>query len=259
MIKQFRQYFEPWRSISECAVVTAIVGSAVVGAGASMISSSNAASAQTQAADQSNARLQEQYAQTRSDLSPFREGGMNALNAMTNRLDELTIANPIPNAPGRMDQNMLEQTPGYQFTKTQGLKGVQNSAAARGLGASGAALKGAASFATGLADTTYQNQFNNANTNQTNAYNRLMGVIGVGQNAAAQTGVQGTQLAMQQGANTIGAGNAEAASYNKMGNAVATGANQISGYMQSPAYNQGYGSSSYNGLYQAPTTTGQVY
>jgi hypothetical protein len=56
-------------------------------------------------------------------------------------------------------QAQLEATPGYKFTLQQGLESVQNSAAARGLGSSGAALKGAATYTTGLANQTYQNQF----------------------------------------------------------------------------------------------------
>jgi hypothetical protein len=57
-------------------------------------------------------------------------------------------------------QAQLAATPGYQFTLNQGLESTQNSAAARGLGNSGAALKGAAAYATGLANSTYQNDFN---------------------------------------------------------------------------------------------------
>ena len=89
-----------------------------------------------------------------------------------------------------LSQSQLEATPGYQFTEAQGLKGVQNSAAARGLGVSGAALKGAATYSTGLADSTYQQQyqdeltsnaqnFSNANTAATTDFNQ--------QNTAANT------------------------------------------------------------------------
>ena len=54
----------------------------------------------------------------------------------------------------------MRQTPGYQFTLAQGLKATQSAAAARGLGVSGSALKGAGTYATGLADKTYLDQFN---------------------------------------------------------------------------------------------------
>ena len=98
------------------------------------------------------------------------------------------------------------------------------------LGVSGAAMKGAASYATGLADSTYQNQFNNANTNQTNAYNRLMGVAQLGENAAAQTGAYGTQTAQSIGNNTIQGGNAQAAGYLGAANALTNGVNSYAQY-----------------------------
>lgn len=79
--------------------------------------------------------------------------------AAQTRLDALKDVQPT--TLGQDMQTALEQTPGYQFTLDQGLKSVQNSYAAQGLGSSGAALKGAASFATGLADQTYQQQLNN--------------------------------------------------------------------------------------------------
>jgi hypothetical protein len=140
-----------------------------------------------------------------------------------------------------MDQATLEKTPGYQFNLTQGLKSVQNSAAARGLGTSGAALKGASTFATGLADSTYQNQFNNAVTNQTNAYNRLKGLVDTGENASAQTGSAGTAAANTAANAQIGAGNAQAAAANATGTSLSNLANNIGGYA---AYKGLYGSGS---------------
>jgi len=129
-----------------------------------------------------------------------------------------------------MDETALRNTPGYQFNLTQGLKATQNSAAARGLGISGAALKGASTFATGLADSTYQNQFNNANINQTNAYNRLKGLIDTGESAAAGQG----QIGATTGNNIASAygygGNAAAAGYNQTGASLIGASNQIAGY-----------------------------
>ena len=218
-------------------VATAIVGSALIGGAATAYGASQAADAQSDAANAANSRLQGQYNQTRDDLNPFRESGIYALQNLNERRNDLT-------APIVMDQAALEQTPGYQFTKTQGLKAVQNSAAARGLGGSGAALKGAAEFTTGLANNTYKDQFNMANVNSTNAYNRLMGLVNVGQNAAAQTGTLGNQTVAQQANNTIGAGNAQAASYNAMGGAAANAANNIGGYY---AYQGMYGNNPLTG------------
>jgi hypothetical protein len=152
------------------------------------------------------------------------------MNAGASASSTLSNALPALTAPVTMNESTLQQTPGYQFNLTQGLKSVQNSAAARGLGVSGAALKGASTFATGLADSTYQNQFSNAVTNQTNAYNRLLGVVQTGESAAAGTGVPAS-IAGQTAANAqIAGGNAAAAGANATGSAVSNLANNVSGY-----------------------------
>ena len=214
-------------------VATAIVGAGVLGAGASIYGANRAAEAQTNAADKASSTALDMYGQTKQTLSPFVAGGTDALSRLQANND---YTNPIV-----MDQATLEKTPGYQFNLTQGLKATQNSVAARGLGVSGAALKGAANFATGLADNTYQNQWNNANTNQTNAYNRLKGLVDTGENAGAQTGSAGTAAANTAAGAQIGAGNAQAAAANATGGAISNLANNISGYAQ---YKGLYGSNS---------------
>jgi hypothetical protein len=200
-------------------VATAIIGSAVVGAGASIMG----ANAQADAAQASADAQMKMYKQTRADLLPYNQQGQAAGAMLSNRLTELT-------SPIVMDQATLRNTPGYQFNLSQGLKSVQNGAAARGLGLSGAAMKGAAAYATGLADSTYQNQFNNAQQNQANAFNRLMGVTQLGENAAAQTGAYGTQTAANVGNSLIQGGNAQAAGYLGAANALTNGVNSYAQY-----------------------------
>jgi len=220
-------------------VATAVIGAGVLGAGASIYGANKAADAQTAAAQQAANTSLSMYNTTRGDLSPYRQIGQTASDQLTSRLSDLT-------APITMDQATLEKTPGYQFNLTQGQRAVTNSAAARGLGSSGAALKGAATFATGLADSTYQQQFANANTNQTNAYNRLKGLVDTGQNAAAQTGSAGTAAANTAAGAQIGAGNAQAAAANATGGAIANTANGIGGYM------------AYKGLYGGGGSSGPI-
>lgn len=125
----------------------------------------------------------------------------------------------------------LENTPGYQFARQQGLKSVQNQMSSQGLGLSGAQIKGATDFATGLADQTYGNQYNRAlstfNTNYQSAANnanRLQQLVGMGQNAAgnqAQATIGGAQGA---GNYLTQAGNAQASGIMGVGNAAQNGA-----------------------------------
>jgi hypothetical protein len=58
-------------------------------------------------------------------------------------------------------ESWLQKTPGYNFALRQGLKATQNAYSAQGLGQSGAATKGAINYAEGLANTTFQQQFQN--------------------------------------------------------------------------------------------------
>lgn len=90
-------------------------------------------------------------------LDPYATTGTNALDTLSNGLTE----------------SYLQSTPGYQWNLQQGEQAVTNSAAARGLANSGAALKGASTYASGLADSTYQNQFNDTNTLANYGYNAL--------------------------------------------------------------------------------------
>ncbi len=127
------------------AVAAVVGGAAVVSSLVNAYTTSKAVSAQTSAIDKANAQQKAQYEQTRSDLATYRNLGDTASQEMTNKLADFTT-------PITMDQATLEATPGYQFALAQGLKAAKNSAINRGLGVSGAQLKGQVAFATGLAD-----------------------------------------------------------------------------------------------------------
>lgn len=180
------------------------IGSALIGGSAAKSAASTQAGAANRAAD---LQLQQQQ-QVRGDLGPYNQVGQ----AANMRLASFALGLGDPTA----ENAALENTPGYNFALTQGLKSTQNSAAARGLGTSGAALKGAAGFVTGLAQNTYQ----------ANLLNPLQSLSQTGESAAAQTGTLGTTGAANAGAGLIGAGNASAAgtvgAANAAGNALSS-------------------------------------
>jgi hypothetical protein len=233
-------------------VGAAIAGAAVASTAASVYSSSQ----QSDAASDASQVQQNALNTTQQNLAPYMKIGTQAGNDLST-LTGAGTANPLTSAllqAPTMTESQLESTPGYQFNLTQGLKGVQNGAAARGLGSSGAAEKGAATYATGLADTTYQNQYNNAVTNQTNQYNRLQQLASLGENAAAGYGNTAQQTTANIGNNIIGAANAQGAA--ATGAATTIGNAGLSGYginalqnmygNQNPQinYNQGYNDTS---------------
>ena len=257
-------------------VATAVVGSAVLGAGASIYSSSKAAQAQVQAAQAAGAsqvQAAQVGAQAYTDMAnkafgyiqPYTELGNVAGQQLQSRLGELTSTDyALPTAPtGNMTQADLEATPGYQFTLSQGLKSVQNSAAARGLGVSGAALKGASAYATGLSDQTYNTRFQQQQQAyqsqlagieeqraiKQDAYSRLAGLVNTGAGAAGSAAniASGVGKVEQQTAQNIGqaqagaatgAAAATAAGYNVAGGAVNQAAGNVGGYL---AYKSIYG------------------
>ncbi|CAG9256005.1 hypothetical protein [Paraburkholderia caribensis] len=214
------------------AGTAALIGGGLAAAGgvASAVISSNgaksAANTQAQAAENAAQVQQQQYTQTRSDLQPYRDLGTSYIPQL-----KTALANPLLTATfSAPTAAQAAATPGYQFTLDNGLKAVQNSASARGLGASGAALKGASTYATGLADATYGDTYNRAlqtfTTNQntaSNNVNRLLGIVGTGQNAAALTGSLGAQATNGIASSLTSAGAASAAGTVGSANAVNSG------------------------------------
>lgn len=214
------------------AAATALTSAAVLSAGAKTYEGNQAASAQRQAAASASNTEQNALNTTEQNFAPYLTTGDNALTSL-NAL----------NTPGSNQNAWLQSTPGYNFAQTQGLKAVQNSAAARGLGVSGAAQKGAASYATGLASGTYQQQFGNA-----------LAQAQLGENATAGVGNAITGTAAQQGSNMIGSGNATANAALNAGSALSGALNTGSNALLLQSLNGG--GAGQGGLYQ-PTQASQ--
>ena len=199
------------------------IAGAVIGGDAAQ----SAAQTQANAANAAAAAQLHMFDTIRSDLAPYRDIGAAAINPLEYGLGLTSdpnaagaLAGTAPGsliAPFNPTMQQLEQTPGYQFARTQGLEATQNGFAAQGLGASGAAAKGAAQFAEGLASTTYQQQFQNYWTNKQNALGALQGAVGIGQSAANQTGAFGT--AATQSANNFLTSGAAASAAGTVGSA----------------------------------------
>ncbi len=170
-------------------LAAATIGAAVVGAGASIYSGSQQASAAKKGA---NTQLQ-MYNQTRSDLLPYMNAGTGVLPQINSLLG---------NGPGGMQGALstLQNYPGYQWAFGQGEQAVDRSAASRGMLLSGGQLRDVTSFGQGMADQL-MNQY----------YGQLMGVANMGANASAMTGQAGTQAAYGAAQGFQAAGTANAA------------------------------------------------
>lgn len=206
-------------------VAVAIGGAAVLGGATSIISGNKAANAQEDAANKSVAEQQREYDQARSDYAPWRNTGTGALS----KLGSLYGINSdgTTGAPSQSAINDFQNTPGYQFQLQQGTQAAEHSAAARGLLGSGAAMKSIASYAGGLADSTYNQYVGQLNT-----------LAGFGQSATNATTAAGQNAANNISSAYTNAGNARASSYANTGSAInGTLQNLASVY----AYGQGGG------------------
>lgn len=219
-------------------VAAAIGVSAAAGlAGSAMSASASKSAADTQAqASENAAQLQnDQWQQTQANLQPYMTFGAGAINPLQSAMGynsdwSVNSNNILQQQFSAPTADQAAQTPGYQFTLQQGLKATQNSAAARGLATSGAALKGASAYSTGLADSTYNDVYNRAlttfNTNYSSAannVNRLSGIVGNGQNAAATNGSLGAAAAGNIGNTLTSGANASAAGTVGSANAISGG------------------------------------
>ena len=126
------------------------------------------------------------------------------------------------------------QTPGYQFAQQQGQDALQRSAAARGGVLTGGTAKALDQYSQGLADSNYQNVYNNAmntfdsnynqfNNDQTNQYNRLAALAGIGQQTAGQLGYLGQNAAQGISSNLLGTASQMGQDYQNAGAASASG------------------------------------
>lgn len=215
------------------AVATAIVGGTIVGGLITSQGAQNAASTQANASAQSQANVLAAGQQAsgldigaingaNSYMQPYANLGNSATGTVNNLL---TGQNS-----GQMVQAM-QNMPGYQFQLQQGLEAAQNGFAARGLGSSGAAMKGAAQYAQGLANSNYQNFFNNnlsaaqigANAATLQSQNAANMNLAAG-NALMGSATNAASLGMA-GASATAAG--QAASANAIGNSVSNIGNTL--------------------------------
>ena len=161
---------------------------------------SKAAKAQKESTAMSVAAQKEMFNEMKQILAPYVAYGLEGME---------DFKTALPGLLEGFDPTMaeLENTPGYKFALEQGQKGVANSYSAKGLSNSGAALKGAANFASGLAQGTFQQAWQNDAARKSQNYNMLMGPMQMGANAAAMQGGYAMSLGANLGATYQNQGN----------------------------------------------------
>lgn len=169
-------------------VAAAVIGGAVVGAGASTISSNKAAGASKKASDQTVAEQQRQFDLVRSDTAGLRG------------LSDQSVASLSKLQSGDMSGSYKD--PGYQFALDQGTQTAQRAAVAQGRSMSGAEDKALARYGTGLASQQYGSYVD-----------RLLQSAGLGNTGIGASANAGANAANNIGNAYMNAGNARAGAY----------------------------------------------
>jgi hypothetical protein len=196
---------------------------AITGSNSQAKAAKSAANQQYQASQDANKIQKDMYDQTRKDLSPYAQAGGTALSQLMGGMG--------PN--GQFMQEYSGQDiyddPSYQFRLQQGQDSIQSGAAAQGGLLSGATQKALLNYGQDAASQEYGNAYNRFNADQTNQYNRLSNLVGLGQNAAAQQGNAGMQTAQAVANNTMAGANAQAAGTIAAGNRTANNFSSLLG------------------------------
>ena len=194
-----------------------------------------AANTQAAAANNAAALQNAQFQQTQANLAPYASIGTAALPQLIQSLGYQGQYGSNGQLTGLSGQGFqfnpsnLENTPGYQFTLQQGMNALNNAGSAIGQNQSGAQAKGLANYATGLAQNTYNQQYQNAlNTYQQNA-SILGSLLSTGQNAAAGIGSMGMQNAQSVGNTLMSGANATAAGQVAAGSSQTNALNSLMG------------------------------
>ena len=176
----------------------------VVGGVISSKNSSKASKATQQGADAATAEEKRQYDLSRSDQMPWLDAGKSALTQMQ--------------ALNSGDYSSFNASPDYAWTLSEGMKGLDRSAAARGRLYSGGYGEDLTRYAQGAASTQYNNY-----------YNKLQSMANQGQSQATQLGSLGANYANAYGNNTMNAANARASGYINQANIWGNTADQLGG------------------------------
>ena len=159
-------------------------------------------------ANAATALQREMYETTRADQAPWLEAGHRAVS----QLERLNAG----------DYSGFTESPDYIFTRDQGIKALDRSAAARGTQFSGGQLAELARLSGGFANQAYGDY-----------YNRIAQLAGMGQNASGIVAGSATNYANQAGANAMTAAGAradsriaQASTYGQLGDQLTTAFNR---------------------------------
>ena len=201
------------------------IGANLLGGVVGAIGAGSAARRQERQAREANRLLTQTQQANYGDLAPYRDLGAGA----TGRMASLLGVGGDRNDPrfGELTRRFsaadFEEDPGFQFRRDQGEQSINRNALARGRYNSGSVLKELQGYNSGLASQEFGNAFDRWRAESGDFFNRLSGASNIGQNAVNSGNADRSNLNSQIAGNTVGIGNAQAASRIAQGNALASG------------------------------------
>ena len=199
------------------------------------VEAGNAASALEKESADAQLALQKQiWEKQQADQLPYLQQGQAAIGKLGSLMGGTDPFKDYLAKAGLSGGQFNQNNPQYQFLLKQGQQALDRSAAARGMGYSGAQMKAAQQFGQGLASQQYDKEYSRASDEFSNYYNRLAALAQGGQQAVQATGNQGVQYGQNVGGtlgslstqlqNNIGQlGNARASGYIGQANAITGG------------------------------------
>ena len=201
----------------------AILGSSVIGG----YSANRAAKEQARATDRATEEQRRQFERQVELQEPFRQVGVNALPELV--------------AASKYDPFTLEKFragPSYGFRLKEGLRAIENSALASGMGRSGSTLRGLTRYGQELGSEEFTNAFNLYQAERNAQLNPLQSLAGMGQTTSQNIAGAAGRLGEQIGSNLIQGGVARASGYMGTANALAGGLSQYLAYDQNQTRNR---------------------
>ena len=204
--------------------MSGFIAGSVISGGASYLGAKEQAKSTDRATEEGRRQFERQVELQR----PFREGGIQALNKL------------IPMAMNYKPFSLkdFEVDPGYEFRRREGLRAIENSALASGMGRSGSTLRGLTRYGQELGSEEFMNAFNRYQTNRSAEMNPLLSLAGAAQTSSNTLSDAAGRLGEQIGSNLIQGGVARASGYAGIANAANAGLSNYLAYQQNQARNR---------------------
>jgi hypothetical protein len=204
--------------------MSGFIAGSVISGGASYLGAKEQAKSTDRATEEGRRQFERQV----QLQAPFREGGIQALNKL------------IPMAMNYKPFSLkdFEVDPGYEFRRREGLRAIENSALAGGMGRSGSTLRGLTRYGQELGSEEFMNAFNRYQTNRSAEMNPLLSLAGAAQTSSNTLSDAAGRLGEQIGSNLIQGGVARASGYAGIANAANAGLSNYLAYQQNQARNR---------------------